>query len=204
HRGGRRLHPRGGRDPRLTGRGPGPGARVPPALQHGGELIMRLSRALETSLGLAVREARRRRHEVLTLEDVLWALLLDEGVAEVVRACGGNVPGLVRELETYLDDQDAMPPGQDRPPQQTIAFQRVLQRAAAHVQSAGRDEIDGRNLLAAIFREPDSHAAFLLSQQGITRLDVITYLSHGIAKTPAEPAPSERDAGGDHHDAPPP
>ena len=67
---------------------------------------MRLSRALETSLSLAVREARRRRHEFLTLEHVLWALLQDEGVAEVVRACGGNLPGLVRELEAYLDEQD--------------------------------------------------------------------------------------------------
>jgi ATP-dependent Clp protease ATP-binding subunit ClpA len=159
---------------------------------------MRLSRALETSLGLAVREARRRRHEFLTLEHVLWALLQDEGVAEVLRACGGNVPGLVRELESYLEEQETLPPGQERPPQQTIAFQRVLQRAAAHVQSAGRDEIDGRNLLAAIFREPDSHAAFLLSQQGITRLDVVTYLSHGISKI--TPAPEPRQASGDGTD----
>jgi ATP-dependent Clp protease ATP-binding subunit ClpA len=160
---------------------------------------MRLSRALEASLGLAVREARRRRHEFLTLEHVLWALLHDDAVAEVVRACGGNVAELLRLLEVHLDEQlDVLPPGEDRPPQQTLGFQRVLQRAAAHVQSAGRDEIDGRNLLAALFREPESHAAFLLSQQGISRLDVITYLSHGIAKAPAAPEP--RSTGDDEED----
>jgi ATP-dependent Clp protease ATP-binding subunit ClpA len=164
---------------------------------------VRLSRALETTLALAVREARRRRHEFLCLEHVLWALLHDHAVADVVRACGGNVTQLLQELETYLDEQDTLDPDDERPPQQTLGFQRVLQRAAAHVQSAGREEIDGPNLLAAIFREPDSHAAFLLTQQGITRLDVITYLSHGVAKTP-EPTPADRDAGGGDDDDPAP
>ncbi len=165
---------------------------------------MRLSRALEASLGLAVREARRRRHEFLTLEHVLWALLHDEAVAEVIRACGGNLPQLLRDLESHLDDQiDTLPPGEDRPPQQTLGFQRVLQRAAAHVQSAGRDEIDGRNLLAAIFRELESHATFLLSQQGISRLDVITYLSHGIAKVPSAPEPQPGGENGDDDEAAP-
>jgi ATP-dependent Clp protease ATP-binding subunit ClpA len=163
---------------------------------------MRLSRALEASLSLAVREARKRRHELLTLEHVLWALLHDDAVAEVIRACGGNVPQLVRELEAYLDEQvDTLPPGEDRPPQQTLGFQRVLQRAAAHVQSAGREEIDGRNLLAAIFREPESHAAFLLSQQGINRLDVITYLSHGIPSVPQAPEPQPSGGDGDDEEA---
>ena len=107
-------------------------------------------------------------------------------MAEVIRACGGNVPRLIQDLEAYLESQlETLPEEDDRPPQQTLGFQRVLQRAAAHVQSAGRDEIDGRDLLAAIFREPDSHAAFLLSQQGVTRLDVVTYLSHGIRKVPS-------------------
>jgi ATP-dependent Clp protease ATP-binding subunit ClpA len=164
---------------------------------------MRLSRALEASLGLAVREARKRRHEFLTLEHVLWALLHDEAVAEVIRACGGSLPQLLRELEAHLDEQgDILPPGEDRPPQQTLGFQRVLQRAAAHVQSAGREEIDGRNLLAAIFREPESHAAFLLSQQGLTRLDVITYLSHGIPRVPATPDPQPSGDGDDDEAAP--
>jgi ATP-dependent Clp protease ATP-binding subunit ClpA len=165
---------------------------------------MRLSRALETSLSLSVREARRRRHEFLTLEHVLWALLHDESVAEVIRACGGNVPRLIQEIESYLDNQlDTLPEEDDRPPQQTLGFQRVLQRAAAHVQSAGRDEIDGRDLLAAIFREPDSQAAFLLSQQGVTRLDVVTYLSHGVPKVPLAPESQPTGEGGDDEDAAP-
>jgi ATP-dependent Clp protease ATP-binding subunit ClpA len=83
---------------------------------------------------------------------------------------------------------ETLPEDVDVPPQQTLAFQRVLQRAAAHVQSAGRDEIDGRNVLIAIFREPDSHAAYLLGQQGVTRLDIVTYVSHGIRKVPELPA----------------
>jgi ATP-dependent Clp protease ATP-binding subunit ClpA len=165
---------------------------------------MRLSRALETSLSLSVREARRRRHEFLTLEHVLWALLHDESVAEVIRACGGNVPRLIQEIDSYLDSQlETLPEEDDRPPQQTLGFQRVLQRAAAHVQSAGRDEIDGRDLLAAIFREPDSQAAFLLSQQGVTRLDVVTYLSHGIPKVPLSPESQPTGEGGDDEDAAP-
>jgi ATP-dependent Clp protease ATP-binding subunit ClpA len=165
---------------------------------------MRLSRALETSLGLAVREARRRRHEFLTLEHVLWALVHDESVAEVIRACGGNVPRLIQEIDAYLDNQlETLSEEEDRPPQQTLGFQRVLQRAAAHVQSAGRDEIDGRDLLAAIFREPDSQAAFLLSQQGVTRLDVVTYLSHGIPKSPLTPEPQPSGEGGDDEEGAP-
>jgi ATP-dependent Clp protease ATP-binding subunit ClpA len=165
---------------------------------------MRLSRALEASLSLAVREARRRRHEFLTLEHVLWALLHDDSVAEVIRACGGNVPRLIQDTEAYLETHlETLPEEDDRPPQQTLGFQRVLQRAAAHVQSAGRDEIDGRDLLAAIFREPDSQAAFLLSQQGVTRLDVVTYLSHGIPKVPLAPEPQPTGEGGDDEDAAP-
>ncbi|MGH7893826.1 MAG: ATP-dependent Clp protease ATP-binding subunit ClpA [Candidatus Binatia bacterium] len=149
---------------------------------------MRLSRTLETSLTLAVREARRRRHEFLCLEHVLWALLADEAVVEVLRACGGDPEKLRHDLDHYLAQMEQLPPDVDLPPQQTLAFQRVLQRAAAHVQSSGRDEIDGRNVLVAIFRESDSHAAYLLGQQGVTRLDVVTYISHGIRKVPELPA----------------
>src|SRR5436309_14106895 len=85
---------------------------------------------------------------------------------------------------------ERLPAGTDGPPQQTLGFQRVLQRAAAHVQSAGREELDGRDVLVAIFREPESHAAYLLAKQGITRLDVISYISHGIAKVPEAPDPA--------------
>ncbi len=162
---------------------------------------MRLSRTLEASLTLAVREAKRRRHEFLCLEHVLWAIVRDDDVAEVIRACGGDPVKLQRDLDHYLTQMETLPEGVDAPPQQTLAFQRVLQRAAAHVQSSGRDEIDGRNVLVAIFREPDSHAAFLLGQQGVTRLDAVTYISHGIRKVPELPAgtghPMESDEDGE-------
>jgi ATP-dependent Clp protease ATP-binding subunit ClpA len=163
---------------------------------------MRLSRGLESSLTLAVREAKRRRHEYLCLEHVLWAILRDGDVADVIRACGGDPEKLVRDLEHYLTQMETLPPGVDVPPQQTLAFQRVLQRAAAHVQSSGRDEIDGRNILIAIFREPDSHGAFLLTQQGITRLDVVTFVSHGIRKVPELPAGNGQMPQGDDDDDP--
>src|SRR5690349_11089441 len=157
---------------------------------------MRLSRSLETSLGQAIREARAERHEFIGIEHVLVALLDDDAVVEVLRACGGDVERLRRDLRDWLGEhQDRLPAGSDAPPQQTLGFQRVLQRAAAHVQSAGREEIDGRDILVAIFREPDSQAAYLLAKQGITRLDVVSYISHGIAKVPEaeDPMPDEGD-----------
>src|SRR5438046_4422242 len=166
---------------------------------------MRLSRTLEASLTLAVREAKRRRHEFLCLEHVLWAIVRDDDVAEVIRACGGDPTKLQHDLDHYLTQMETLPEGVDVPPQQTLAFQRVLQRAAAHVQSSGKDEIDGRNVLVAIFREPDSHAAYLLGRQGITRLDVISFLSHGIRKVgePETPESGEESAGdGDEEGAP--
>jgi ATP-dependent Clp protease ATP-binding subunit ClpA len=155
-----------------------------------------LARSLEASLTLAVHEARRRRHEFLCVEHVLFALLHDDRVADVVRACGGDVDGLKRDLAAYLDKElETLPDGSEALPQQTLAFQRILQRAAAHVQSSGKDEVDGRHVLVAIFREPETHATYLLAQQGITRLDVITYISHGIAKLPDESEPT-----GEHDD----
>src|SRR5258706_1690678 len=161
---------------------------------------MRLSRPLEASLTLAVREAKRRRHEFLCLEHVLWAIVRDDDVAEVIRACGGDPAKLAHDLEHYLAQLETLPDGVEAPPQQTLAFQRVLQRAAAQVKSSGRDEIDGRNVLVAIFREPDSHAAFLLGQQGVTRLDAVTYISHGIRKVPELPAGTGHPMEGDDED----
>jgi ATP-dependent Clp protease ATP-binding subunit ClpA len=159
---------------------------------------MRLSRGLEAALSLAVREARTRRHEYLCVEHVLYALLQDDAVVEVLRACGGDVERLKSDLATYLDQHlERLPAGAEAAPQQTLGFQRILQRAAAHVQSAGKEEIDGRNVLVAIFRETESHAAYLLAQQGITRLDVVTYLSHGVPNTPPEGLP---EGGGDDED----
>jgi ATP-dependent Clp protease ATP-binding subunit ClpA len=149
---------------------------------------MRISRELEISLALAMNEARRRRHEFLCIEHLLYALLHDDDVAEILRQCGADVPEVKRALERFLDTHlERLPEGVDMAPQQTIGFQRVIQRAAAHVQSAGKDEILGRNVLVAIFREPDCHAAYLLEQQGVTRLDVISYISHGVSKIAEEP-----------------
>ena len=149
---------------------------------------MRISRELEITFALAVNEARRRRHEFLCIEHLLYALLHDADVAEVIRHCGGDVQALKRDLERFFDEEvERLAGGVQMAPQQTLAFQRVIQRAAAHMQSAGKDEIVGRNVLVAIFREPDCHAAYLLERQGITRLDVVSYISHGVSKIGEEP-----------------
>ncbi len=144
---------------------------------------MRISRELEIALSLAVGEAKRRRHEFVCVEHLLYALLHDTDVAEIIRHCGGDVGALKKRLEEFFDQHlERLPEGMEVMPQQTTGFQRVLQRAAAHVQSAGKDEILGRNVLVAIFREPDCHAAYFLEQQGITRLDVVSYIAHGVSK----------------------
>jgi ATP-dependent Clp protease ATP-binding subunit ClpA len=134
-----------------------------------------ISRELEATLGLAVAEARRRRHEYLTIEHVLYALLHDDAAAEAIRHCGGDVQALKRELETYFEDGlERLPGGVERDPQQTLSFQRVMQRAAIHVQSAGKRQIEALNVLVAIFRESGAYGLYLLERQGITRLDVLT------------------------------
>jgi len=155
---------------------------------------MRISRELEVTLNLALAEARRRRHEFLCIEHVLYALLHDDDVVEIIRQCGGDVPDLKDGLEKFFAEKlETLPEDTTTSPQQTLGFQRVIQRAAAHVQSAGKDEILGRNVLVAIFREPDCHAAFLLEQQGISRFDVVSYISHGVSKIAEEPAGAEED-----------
>jgi ATP-dependent Clp protease ATP-binding subunit ClpA len=145
---------------------------------------MRISRALEQAFSLAVNEARRRRHEFLSIEHIFLALLHDVQIVDILKHCGGDVATLKSGMERYLDDKvECLPEGVEKTLQQTLGFQRVVQRAAAHVQSAGKEEIDVENILVALFREPESHATFLLAQQGVTRLDVVSYLSHGISKT---------------------
>ena len=159
---------------------------------------MRISRELEITLTLAIKEARRRRHEFLCLEHVLYALLFDETVANIIRQCGGDVKALQRDLEKFFKENlEQLPTGVEAEPQQTLGFQRVLQRAAAHVQSSGKEVIEGSNLLVAMFREENSHALYLLRKQGITRLDVLNYISHGISKIPTEEEepPSHADGG---------
>ena len=169
---------------------------------------MRISRELEVTISLAINEARRRRHEFLCLEHVLHALLFDETVAEIIRQCGGDVKELQADLEEFLKENlESMPEeAGEVDPQQTLAFHRVLQRAAAHVQSANKEVIETRNFFVALFREDNSHAVYLLEKHGVTRLDVLNFISHGISKTPSdeEAAPGSDPGSPDEDDEPRP
>lgn len=152
---------------------------------------MMLSRELEATLSLAVREATRRRHEFLTLEHVLFALLHDTDVEEVVRHCGGDPERLKAEVDGFLEASMERVERAEVEPQQTLGFRRVLQRAALHVQTAGKQQIRSSDVLVSLFRETDSHAAYLLEKEGVTRYDVVSFISHGISKVGEEPGPVE-------------
>jgi ATP-dependent Clp protease ATP-binding subunit ClpA len=142
-----------------------------------------LSPELQATLQRAVDDVRTRRHEYLTLEHLLLAMLDDATGADIVTKCGGDIEGLRGELERFLDEQvDELPEEEESGPDQTLAFQRVLQRAAMHVQAAGRQQMTTGNVLASMFRERDSHAVYLLEKQGVSRFDVINYISHGVSK----------------------
>src|SRR5216683_190177 len=146
-------------------------------------MALSITKELESTLGLAFAEAKARRHEHVTLEHLLYALLRDPVAARILRACGARLPELRRELEQHLDEsQPSLPRGGDREPEHTQAFKRVLERAALQVQSSGKEQIDGGNVLVAFYRERDSHAVYLLERQGITRLDLLRYISHGALK----------------------
>jgi len=140
-------------------------------------------RELEMALYAAIREAERRRHEYVTLEHLLLALSYDPKTAKVLRACGVKMSRLRRDLTQHLDDEiESLPEDQATGPVQSVSFQRVLQRAIMHVQSAGKTEITGGNILVAMFAEDESDAVFFLKKQGVSRLDVVNYISHGISK----------------------
>ena len=142
-----------------------------------------LSSELEICLNDAFQKARERRHEYMTVEHLLLGILDTGGVAKVLKACGADLSALRRELEKYVEDTTpVLPEGDDREVQPTLGFQRVLQRAVFHVQSSGRKEVGVVNILVAIFSEKQSHAAFLLAGQDITRLDVVNFISHGLDK----------------------
>jgi ATP-dependent Clp protease ATP-binding subunit ClpA len=142
-----------------------------------------LSKELEQSLNSAFRTAYEKRHEFITVEHLLLAMLDNGAAIEVLRACGGNLDLLRTELNEFLDETTPLiPAGVKRDTQPTLGFQRVLQRAAFHVQSSGKKEVTGANVLVAIFSEQDSHAVYLLHKQDITRLDVVNFISHGISK----------------------
>jgi ATP-dependent Clp protease ATP-binding subunit ClpA len=136
---------------------------------------------LQASLRQAIEEARKRRHEYLTLEHLLLALLDNPEVARMLDALGADIETLRRELQQFLAEAlETLPAGVHKPPEETPGIQRVLQRAAVHALSAERSSIDGPAVLVAFFREPSCHALYLLEQQGLTRLDVLRYVSHGL------------------------
>ena len=170
-----------------------------------------IAQELEVSLHMAFVEARQQRHEFITVEHLLLALLDNPSAAEVLRACAANIDDLRKSLTSFIKENTPVVPGTEEiDTQPTLGFQRVIQRAIMHVQSTsnGKKEVTGANVLVAIFGEKDSHAVYYLHQQGITRLDVVNYISHGITKNPQpkeapkEEAPeAEQEAGGGQQSA---
>ncbi len=144
-----------------------------------------IAQELEVSLHMAFVEARQKRHEFITVEHLLLALLDNPTAAEVLRACAANIEELRKALADFIAAHTPTVAGTEEiDTQPTLGFQRVIQRAILHVQSSGKKEVTGANVLVAIFGEKDSHAVYFLHQQGVTRLDVVNYISHGITKSP--------------------
>src|SRR5881392_2351920 len=173
-------------------------------MHYGGRMI---AQELEVSLHMAFVEARQQRHEFITVEHLLMALLDNPSAAEVLRACSANIDDLRKTLTNFIHDNTPTVPGTDDvDTQPTLGFQRVIQRAIMHVQSTGngKKEVTGANVLVAIFGEKDSHAVYYLHQQGVTRLDVVNFIAHGIkksdppeaAKGSSESSSSEGEEGG--------
>ena len=159
------------------------------------------SAAIEVVLTIAYREAVSRRHAYVTLEHLLYALAHDNDGERILAACGADLPRLRRELDAYLSESlEQMKRSDAREPEQTAAFRRVLQTAVLHVQSAQRGEVEAGDIFAAILQQPKTHAAQLLAEQGVTRLDILEYISHGISKVPtsggAAPGQPGTEAGG--------
>ncbi|WGV99303.1 ATP-dependent Clp protease ATP-binding subunit ClpA [Vibrio sp. YMD68] len=144
-----------------------------------------LNKELETSLNGAFARARDKRHEFMTVEHLLLALLVNDAAKEALAACQADLEALRQELDVFIDQTTPLIPENDetRETQPTLSFQRVLQRAVFHVQSSGRSEVTGANVLVAIFSEQESHAAYLLKKNDISRLDIVNFISHGIAKS---------------------
>ncbi|MBX3620327.1 MAG: ATP-dependent Clp protease ATP-binding subunit ClpA [Rhizobacter sp.] len=159
-----------------------------------------IAQELEVSLHMAFVEARQQRHEFITVEHLLMALLDNPSAAEVLRACSANIDELRKSLSQFIKENTPTVGGSEEvDTQPTLGFQRVIQRAIMHVQStgSGKKEVTGANVLVAIFGEKDSHAVYYLHQQGVTRLDVVNFIAHGIKKSdpPEQPKSSEGSAG---------
>ena len=153
------------------------------------------SKDLEFTIGQCYKQAREARHEFMTVEHLLLALLDNPSASAVLRACGADIAKLSTDLRNIIAETVPVLSGEDaRDTQPTLGFQRVLQRAVYHVQSSGRKEVTGANVLVAIFGEKDSHAVYFLNQQEVTRLDIVNFISHGVAKIGQEPARQDTDA----------
>lgn len=157
-----------------------------------------LNKELESSLNGAFARARDKRHEFMTVEHLLLALLENDAAKEALLACQADIDTLRRELDTFIDQTTPLIPENDetRETQPTLSFQRVLQRAVFHVQSSGRSEVTGANVLVAIFSEQESHAAYLLKKNDISRLDIVNFISHGITKASSSGEESSSDSFG--------
>src|SRR6201988_2042783 len=154
-----------------------------------------IAQELEVSLHMAFVEARQKQHEFITVEHLLLAMLDNPSAAEVLKACGVDLEELRGVLTDFINEHTPrLSPHSDSDTQPTQGFQRVIQRAILHVQSSGKKEVTGANVLVAIYGEKDSHAVYFLHQQGVSRLDVVNYISHGITKAPAS---KEAKGGGD-------
>lgn len=156
----------------------------------GGKMI---SKELETTLKMAYKDAKKRRHEYITLEHILYAMTFDNTVTDILTNCGGDIKSLRKELDKFL--KDSVPAVSDEykevDPLHTLGVQRVIQLAAIHVQSANKEEISSADILVSMFREKESHALYFISKQNVTRLDVIKYISHGISKSNITEQPNE-------------
>jgi len=144
-----------------------------------------INKELELTFAAAIKEAKQRRHEFFTLEHILYAVIHDATGRRILYQCGADLDKLRERLEKYFDERsEKLPEGVDQDPVQTLAVQRVLQRALMHVQGAEKKEVDAGDILAAMFFEENSYAVYFLKSQGISRLDVLSYISHGISKVP--------------------
>src|SRR5207302_8641447 len=159
------------------------------------------ARQLQKSFEFALNEALKRRHEYVTLEHLLYALLHDRDVRDVVRACGGDIDILEKQLDDFMNRTlEQLPDDAEVQPVPTAMLQRIVQYAQLHAQSSGQKEVDTGQMLAAIYQAERSQAVYLLRSQGVNKLDVLQYLSHGIAKTPVgvpKPAFAPQDEDGE-------
>ncbi len=156
-----------------------------------------ITKELQETLNFAAMEAIKRRHEYVTLEHLLYALLHEKTAGNIVRRCGGDAEALVRDLEKFFAEKmkTVAAASGEQMPEYTKAFQRVVEYALLQAEGSGQKEVDGGNVLAALFQSPNSHAVYLLKKQGITRLDILNYLAHGISKLDAAGAGGGSEAG---------